>query len=226
MQVPVLTSENGVTVTGGGEITRQTLVEALTHAPDLVAADGAAGTLRGFGLTPRAVVGDFDSLDEATRAALDPATLHHVPEQNSTDFEKCLTRVEAPLILAVGFMGKRPDHELAVYNAIVRHSGLRAGARRVIVVGETDVCLHVDGALSLDLPVGTRVSLFPMAKVRGVSRGLKWPIAGIPFASDGRIGTSNEMAAERLEIEMDGAGMLMFLPRAALGSVVAALRAL
>lgn len=153
MQLPVLTSQNGVTLAGGGDLTSSTLSEALTYAPELAAADGAAGVVWGFGHIPRAVIGDFDSIDAHTRASLAQETLHYVGEQDSTDFEKCLTRIVAPFMLAVGFMGKQPDHEMAVYNALVRLTGL---ARPVVVVGETDICLHVDGAFTVDLPVGTR----------------------------------------------------------------------
>lgn len=124
MQLPVLTSQNGVTLAGGGDLTSSTLSEALTYAPELAAADGAAGVVWGFGHIPRAVIGDFDSIDAHTRASLAQETLHYVGEQDSTDFEKCLTRIVAPFMLAVGFMGKQPDHEMAVYNALVRLTGL------------------------------------------------------------------------------------------------------
>ncbi len=43
---------------------------------------------------------------------------------------------------------------------------------------------------------------------------------GIDFAPDGRGGTSNEATETQVRIEMDGAGMLLFLPPRGLGGAV------
>lgn len=207
-----------VTLLGGGEFRRQDLDEALTLAPILVAADGAAAGALAQGHVPVAVIGDMDSLGSAVKARLAPQTLHAVREQDSTDFEKCLREIRAPLILGVGFMGARLDHELAAYNALVRWPD-----RRCILIGPVDICFHAPPELALDLAPGSRVSLFPMAPARGRSVGLRWPIGGLDFAPDGRIGTSNA-ATGPVRLWFDGAGMLVILPRAALGAAMAGLR--
>lgn len=186
-------------------------------APLLVAADGGANVAIAAGRVPDAVIGDFDSLDDATRAAIPAERLHHVAEQDSTDFEKCLERISAPLILALGFTGARIDHELAIWNVLARRRDLRC-----IVVGPTDVVFVAPQRLSLDLAPGTRVSLFPMSPVCGESSGLRWPIGGIGFAPDGRSGTSNE-ATGRVELSFDTGAMLVILPRAVFPTVIAAL---
>lgn len=211
----------GVTLLGGGEANMSTLKEALTIAPSLVAADGAAKRALETGLMPEAVIGDFDSLDSQSRAWIPSERLHHIPTQDSTDFEKCLTHVDAPRILGIGFTGRRSDHELAVYNAMVRHPHLN-----IILISARDVCLHLPRRLTLDVEIGTRVSLFPMASVTGRSQGLRWEIGGIDFAPNGRIGTSNEATAQRVVLETDGDGMLLFVPRSALGTVLEATRGL
>jgi thiamine pyrophosphokinase len=83
------------------------------------------------------------------------------------------------------------------------------------------VACHLPPRLAIDLPPGTRVSLFPMAPVTGRSEGLRWPIAGIPFAPAGRIGTSNE-ATGPVRLAMDGPGMIAVLPARALDALLAA----
>lgn len=210
-----------VTLLGGGELSAGIVSELLTVAPNLVACDGAAARALALGHVPARVVGDMDSLDPATRAALDPALLHEIGEQDTTDFDKALRSVTAPLILGAGFMGGRLDHELACYNALVRNPQARC-----ILVGDTDICFHAPGALVLDLDPGTRVSLFPMAEVTVAMTGLKWSFEALTLAPWGRVGTSNQAVAPRVEITPDGPGLLVILPRAALGAAMAAMVAL
>jgi thiamine pyrophosphokinase len=207
-----------VTLLGGGKLTTGIVSQLLTLAPILVACDGAARQALALGHVPRLVVGDMDSLDDATRAALDSATLIEITEQETTDFEKALRHVDAPLILGAGFMGGRLDHELACYNALVRHPD-----KRCILVGGDDICFHAPARLTLMLAPGTRVSLFPLAEVSVTATGLEWPLDGLRLAPWGRIGTSNRAAAERVEIAPDGPGLLVILPRAALGAAMTAL---
>jgi len=207
-----------VTLLGGGELSAATVSDLLTIAPNLVACDGAAARALAMGVVPARVIGDMDSLDAATRDRLDPATLDEISEQDTTDFDKALRRIEAPLILAAGFMGGRLDHELACYNAIVRH-----GDKRCILVGEHDLCFHARGPIALNVAPGTRVSLFPMAQLRVTATGLVWPLDGLELAPWGRVGTSNAAAAARVEITPDGPGLLVILPRAALSSAIAAI---
>ena len=207
-----------VTLLGGGAAEASLLHEALGLAPVLIAADGGANMAVAEGLTPDLVIGDFDSVTEETLAAIPAERQLRVPEQETTDFEKCLSRIVAPFVLGVGFMGARADHTLAVWNALIRHRD-----RRCILIGSEDVAFAAPNQLTLPLEPGTRVSLFPMAAVSGTSRGLRWPIDGIDFAPWGRVGTSNE-ALGALELAFSGPGMLVILPKACLGLVIAHLR--
>ena len=207
-----------VTLLGGGALSAATVSEILTLAPNLVACDGAAAQALALGVVPDRVIGDLDSLDAETRAALDPATVVHLGEQDSTDFDKALRTTEAPLILGAGFMGGRLDHELACYNALVRRP-----EKRCILVGEIDICFHAAGPLRLALEPGCRVSLFPMAAVEVTATGLEWPLDRLALAPWGRVGTSNRAVAEDVEIAPSGPGLLVILPRRALRAAMAAL---
>ena len=205
-----------MTLAGGAGFDRVTLDEALALAPDLVAADAGANHLDALGHTPRAVFGDLDSIQPDLRHALG-ARVHHIPEQDSTDLDKCLRSVRAPHLLGLGFLGARLDHTVAAMTSITRH-----GSARVILVGAEDVCVLCPPKLRLALPRGTRVSLFPMGPVTGQSEGLEWPIDGINFAPEVRIGTSNRMAARHLRLRVSAPRMLLMLDRAALPGVLGA----
>ena len=116
----VFAKPDGITLVGGGAPSRAALTRALAVAPHLVAADGGADAALDLGFTPDLAVGDFDSISEAARAVLGPDRLRHDPDQESTDFDKVLAAVDAPLILGVGFSGARLDHTLAAMSTLAK----------------------------------------------------------------------------------------------------------
>ena len=214
---PLFHAATPVTLLGGGALGPGDLDLALSLAPRLVAADGGAVAALAAGHMPEAVYGDMDSLDLATRDLIPPARLHTIAEQDSTDFDKALRHISAPVVLAAGFTGDRVDHELAVYHGLVAHA-----ERRCIVLGARDLVVHAPPALALDLPAGTRVSLFPLSEVSGTSAGLDWPIDGLRFHPARRVGTSNRATGGRLTLGFDAPGMLLIVPRDHLAALIAA----
>lgn len=213
----IFQSESGVTLVGGAGFARPALTNALALAPDLVAADGGANHLDALGYSPRAVIGDLDSIRPDLRASLGPR-VHHIPEQDSTDLDKCLRSINAPFVLCVGFLGARLDHTVAALNSLARH-----GHARVLLLGDEDVCALAPPDLHLPLARGARVSLFPMGAVTGQSEGLEWPIDGIGFAPQDRIGTSNRMAADVLRLRVGAPRMVLMLERNTMPALLDAL---
>ena len=95
----------------------------------------------------------------------------------------------------------------------------------MVLVGGEDICFLCPPAFEIDLAPRTRVSLFPMGPVRGcLSEGLRWPIDGLAFAPDGRIGTSNEATGGLVRVVFDAPRMLVILPAGLLEPVVDRLR--
>ncbi len=205
----------GATLLGGGEVEVSDLAWSLSFGPCLVAADGGAQVALAAGHLPDAVIGDMDSIDPDVAAQLPPERLHSIDEQDSTDFDKALRNIAAPFVVAVGFTGARLDHELAVYHTLVAQP-----SKACIVLGRVDIVCHIPVGVDLRLPIGTRVSLFPMAAVTGRSDGLRWPIDGLEFHPSKRIGTSNVTVDETVRLAFDGPGMLLILPREHLPSVL------
>ncbi len=213
MKTSILSRTHPVTLIGGGQVLPDDIAEARALAPTCVAADGGADRALAAGITPEAVIGDMDSLSAETRAVLPEGALHHIAEQDSTDFDKALRSIDAPAILAVGFAGRRVDHTLAAFHTLVMRPETAC-----VMLCERDVVFLCPPRLSLAMAPGTRVSLFPMAAVTGRSRGLEWPIDGLAFAPDGTSGTSNRATGD-LYLEMDAPGMLCILPRRFLPAV-------
>lgn len=213
----IVQSTEGVTLAGGGRFSAALLARARNMAPRLVAADGGADRLWAHGAVPEAVIGDLDSISPSARDRLSDR-LHHIPEQVTTDFDKALRSVDAPFVVAVGFAGQRLDHALAVLTALVAHPD-----KRCLVLSPTDVVFLCPPEIALDLPPGSRISLYPLGPVTGRSEGLKWPIDGLDLAPWGMIGTSNEVAAPRVRLVADQPRMLVILPLRAAEAAVAGL---
>ncbi|MEO3414417.1 thiamine diphosphokinase [Roseovarius sp. CAU 1744] len=213
----IVQQSHPVTLIGGAAVNNQGLARALALAPVVVAADGGADTALVQGVTPDAVIGDFDSISESARDVIPDCRLHPITEQDSTDFDKCLGNIRAPLIIGLGFAGARMDHQLAAFNSLVRHP-----AQRCILVGEADLAFLCPPSLRLEVPPATPLSLFPMGAVEGISDGLNWPIAGLNFAPDGRVGTSNRTTGP-VYLDVTAPKMLVILPNSTLESVAAAL---
>ncbi|TCM84961.1 thiamine diphosphokinase [Rhodovulum steppense] len=219
MSPDLIRSPDAIAIIGGGFVNPNHLARVRRLAAELVAADGGADHVLAAGLIPRLVIGDFDSISDRARVVLPPERMQHVAEQDSTDFEKCLRAVAAPLILGLGFMGARIDHALAAMNALARYPD-----RRCILIGEADICFLCPPELRLAPPQGARLSLFPMGPVRGESEGLRWPIAGLDFAPGGRIGTSNEVTGP-VTLRIETGAMVVILPETELEATAAALMA-
>lgn len=218
MKDTIVESPAPVVLVGGGACHLPALKAAI-RGRTVVAADSGAEAVLAVGRVPDAVIGDMDSLRAEARAQLPVEVLHEIPEQDSTDFDKGLRSIAAPLVLGYGFLGKRLDHQLAAMTVLVRRA-----AQRCVLVGAEDVVCLCPPALALDLAAAERVSLYPMGPVRGRSTGLRWPIDGLDFAPGVRGGTSNE-AQGPVTLAMEAPLMLLILPVTCLDALLAGLDA-
>lgn len=206
MKTAIVLSDEPVLLVGGANGDNDQLSRLLDEFQTVVAADSGADWLMSVGRMPDALIGDLDSVSEAARAAMPPARVHRIAEQDSTDFDKAVRSISAPLIVGLGFLGGQLDHLLAVMTVLARYPD-----RAIVLVGESDVVLHVPPRLDMPVAKGTRVSLYPMRAVQGTSTGLHWPIDGVHMSPGTRVGTSN-LATGAVTLAMQTAGMLAILP--------------
>jgi len=208
-----------VTLLGAGSTQLSQVKQALKCAPTLVAADGGADTGVKADLIPDAVIGDMDSMSEETRQRLPVDRLHRVAEQDTTDFEKCLQRIDAPAVLALGFTGSRLDHSLAACAALSRFPDMT-----VLLISGDDICFLAPATLKMELPVGSRLSIFPLAPTHGESEGLKYPLNGVELSPTAMVGPSNEVTGA-VTLRFPQARPLILLPYEALETALAVLTA-
>ncbi|MEP5729169.1 MAG: thiamine diphosphokinase [Sulfitobacter sp.] len=207
LYTPIVQSTDPVTLIGGGDATPQDLHKALRLAPTCVAADGGAALAVAEQVPLAAVIGDFDSVSADVLSAVPVAAHHRIQEQDSTDFEKALVRIAAPVVVGVGFLGGRVDHQLAAFHSLMRYPD-----RPCVLLGAHEVICLAPPHIQIDTVAGDDVSLFPLGGVTGRSSGLVWPIDGLEFSPGKQSGTSNR-AEGPITLHMSAPAMLLILPR-------------
>ncbi|RZO28534.1 MAG: thiamine diphosphokinase [SAR116 cluster bacterium] len=202
-----------VVLVGAAPVPLDEMFATLPDSWPVIAADGGAQTVMAAGRRPDLVVGDMDS-----RIDLPPEIRQlHLTGQDDTDFEKCLKRITAPLIVGFGFLDARLDHTLAAIHALaaVPHD------RPIMLVGTTDMLLRLRGDIAFPAIAGERVSIWPLGPQRfHRSSGLRWSLDGLEMAPGQMVGTSN-VATGDVEIIADGgAGYAVIRPAAAAASLL------
>ncbi len=208
-----------VTLLGGADLDDTVLNICISLAPSIVAADGGADHALRRACWPLAVIGDMDSIGAAARLAF-ADVLHPIAEQDTTDFEKCLTRVQAPLILAAGFLGGRLDHTLSALGVVAR-----LGATHVVLVSATDICVLLpQGDSAWRLTPADRAALLPLGPARVFSSGLRWDLDDRAMAPDALVSSSNAVARTDVHLRVAGP-VFLTLPLSTCAAVAAQIRA-
>ena len=208
-----------VTLVGGAELRSDDLNIALAIAPRVVAADGGANHLLSMGITPDAIYGDFDSISDKARTKFSDR-MHHIACQNTTDFQKVLNHTNAPVFIAVGFLGQRLDHTFAALHA----AALRPDLRIVFINEDEAVCILNDQSVQMQLPKGSPFSVLPLGQARVHTSGLKWDLDDAPLSMKGAISSSNETENTDVEVTVQGT-VAITCPKSQLVAAVRAMQA-
>lgn len=196
-----------VFLVGDGELSEQQFRSLYSDHHPLIAADGGANVLREFLTIPHAVIGDMDSIKDRDFFEKQ-CQLVHIEDQDSTDLEKCLNEVEAPLYFALGFIGKRFDHTLEILHVMEKYAH-----KQIVFFSKEDVIVRLPKTFHTQLPLGTRFSLYPLKRTLLLSsEGLKYPLHGLTMEQGQMIGTSNETTECTVRIEQAEEGLIAIVP--------------
>jgi len=179
----------------------------------LIAADGGLRHLRGLGLTPHLLVGDFDSISaaELEECRLEGVEISRFPSQkDQTDLElalnEALARGYRAIVIAFG-LGGRLDHTLGSL-ALLSRPDLQGTALR-FEDGETEVFLA--GAFRAACQPGDVVSLLPWnGPVDDIwTEGLLYPLKGESLLPWQTRGVSNLCTAEEFGVSHTRGALLV-----------------
>ena len=182
------------------------LREIWRNADVRIAADGGAVNARRFlNLAPHIVIGDFDSIDDDTRAWCEQAYtefVQHPREKNETDLELAIdlaiTR-GATDITILGALGGRFDQTMANALLLVKPAQAHIVAR--IAGADFDAWIAWDRA-SISGKIGETVSLIPLSeRAEGiVTSGLRYPLRNETLYLGSPRGVSNELIEEQARV--------------------------
>jgi thiamine pyrophosphokinase len=188
-------------------------VEALRE-PIVVAADSGARTALAFGLPPHVVIGDFDSLDEATRRDLERlhVTLERYPvAKDATDGQLALQRaleLEPATVLLLGYLNG-PRLDMTLSSALL----LAQTDTPVMLADEHNECrlLRAPGICAWAPEPNEVISLLPLdVDCAGVTtEGLRYPLASEALVFGDTRGISNEPSAQQVAVSLQRGRLLI-----------------
>lgn len=211
MDCLILNANSTILLIGAGPVDQETVAAVLPFVGHVVCADGGLRHARRFGVSVDLIIGDLDSAETADFA---DTRVIQMDDQNTTDFQKCLSRISAPMVIAIGFLGGRLDHQMAAFSALLKTTS------RVVLVDDTTCVGIVWKGFRVDVPRDAQVAFYPLVPVVATMAGVKWPVADTTLAPDGVISTSNHALGGAVTAEVDRHGLLFMLPAATLSALI------
>ena len=166
-----------------------------------VAVDGGWLAHRHADVEPDVILGDFDSCGDLSEIekVFPRSALHHLSDQNHTDFEKALDWIkqmgQPKKLVILGGLGKRMDHTLS--NLMIAG---RVDQKVEIIFDDVheyvsritpETPLHLKGRSAANL------SILPLGECEGVqSSGLEWELENLSFSWDRMISQSNRCLSD------------------------------
>lgn len=207
-------------VTGGDRPHPEALVR-LDDVDLIICADSGLDHALALGLRPDVVIGDMDSVGERAleTARRSDTTIVEAPrDKDLTDTELAIAHAlehgtESITILAGG--GDRIDHVLGIVSAAA-HPDLAALESVNIRLGRDLMhVVHGGRRCSLELPVGTTLSLVPLAgHAHGVTTsGLRWPLRHETLHGSAARGVSNECSHPEVTVSVESGVVAVVIPR-------------
>jgi len=180
-----------------------------------VCADTAYLAAQAEGITPDAVIGDFDHAEQSDLPGSGQKTLRFSSVKDDTDTMLCVKYAlnrGANEIVIVGGIGGRLDHTFANLQTLAYIR--QRGANGILLDGEHEVRL-IDSRIVLERGAYDYASVFAYDPLcRDITlRGFKYEAEHIDLTSAFPLGVSNEITADRAEIEVCEGRLLVILAK-------------
>ena len=159
----------------------------------VIASDSGYDRAKKLNIFPDLVLGDMDSTNYIDEIKASGA-LFYPRDKDYSDTELAIKQNDGEEYVLVGGGGGRVDHLLAIMALFYRYR-----APKYWITAD-DIIIRCDNTITLCLPIGSDVSIFPItgeAKVN--SEGLKWELGGYTI-SNSSISLSNRNEKEIVKI--------------------------
>ena len=199
---------NCLIVSGGQPPSKNLLVNHIKQSALIIAVDGAAALFKRFALVPHVLIGDFDSVDDATVQHIEAKgakIVRLVPEKNETDTQAAIDwaiDAGASQIVLLGATGKRMDHTLGNIAMLLR--AYRAGVSCRIIDSKNELFIAGD-EYDLYGRTGQTISILPLeSDIHVTATNLKYPLENLALCSDASRGISNIIQKSPAHLSISG----------------------
>jgi len=138
----------------------------------IIAVDGAANSLQKYGVIPKIIIGDLDSINSAVLNGFKGVSeVVLLPDQNSSDFEKTmayLSEISHLPAIITGMNGGCLDHVLNNLAILADFNSF--------FYAENQIVFFVREFAELNLPILSKISIFGAPEAEVTSVGLKWEL--------------------------------------------------
>lgn len=192
-----------------GDSPPYSLVRRLAATVDcVVAADGGANAAREIGIAPDLIIGDLDSITQATRRHFADVLTLHVARQDNTDLEKALDYLAAHKVREVavlGGTGRRIDFTIGNFSVLWKYRAFM----NISIAGNGWYAMPAIGRKIVHARIGTVVSLIPFGGCEGITlRGLEYPLTNASMRV-GEVGISNVVRKSPFKVSVQRGAMLL-----------------
>ena len=216
---PLKSYSTPVVLVGGGEIAWEQLNLIRHHLYPMIGVDSGANALRLHEIIADVVIGDLDSISDLETFPQTTETIK-VSEQKTTDFEKALYNIDAPLFICFGFWGNRLDHCLSTIHVLTKYRG----QKRVLLIDQGDLIFTPQGTLEMEIGVKSRFSIYPLKTTNFLtSSGFLYPLDGLTLELGKSMSTSNETTQSHIFLtttEETKSNYVVILPNTKFQSVI------
>ena len=195
----------------GGYVTRHLgFYKKLCRGRFTVAVDGGFRFFLKGGITPKLLIGDFDSVGrELARVSPRTEVLEFPPEKDWTDTELavdyCLEQGCRTIGIVQPSLGE-PDHFLANVMLLAR-PGIKADLR--LLSPQYEMRCLTNGRWNLSGAAGALVSVLPLSdSIRLTSKGTEYDVVRERIERGSSRATRNRIVASRAAIEVRGRGLV------------------
>ena len=187
-------------IIGQGDLNQDALAALASDYP-MIALDGAAQTLIDTGHSPKAVIGDMDSLAPHITDRIGDC-LVKIDEQDSNDFEKALYHFKPQKVIGFGLFGKRFDQTIANLHVMAKYHPQSC----VIAVTDNEIISVHKGAVRLAAEKGGLIAILPLAPMRfAASQNLAYGLDGLDCGIGQMVSSSNHAIAHEITITPEAA---------------------
>jgi thiamine pyrophosphokinase len=172
---------------------------------NLICADGGANMAFKLGLIPDIIIGDFDSVDKEILEFYKPySTIIRLKRQNDTDVEKCLKyciKNKINEVILTGGTGDRLDHSFCNLGIVLKfYNDLK-----IKIIHQKSILSAHSGLVELETVKGEIISLYGFdQKTKITSKGLKYPLNGVPLPFGVKESTSNIASGSKVALNVKG----------------------